>query len=69
MSSFMVLPMNAEAPILWPPDEKGWVIRKGRDAGKDWGQKEIGTTEDEMVGRQHWLKEYEFEQVSGDGEG
>ena len=38
----------AEAPILWPPDAKRWLIWKDSDAGKDWGQ-EKGTTEDEMV--------------------
>ena len=40
---------EAEAPILWPPDEKSWLIRKDPDAGKDWGQ-EKGMTEDQMVG-------------------
>ena len=39
---------NAEAPILWPPDGKNWLIGKDPDAGKDWGQEEKGTTEDEM---------------------
>ena len=41
---------EAETPILWPPDEKSWLIWKDPDAGKDWGQEEKGTTEDEMVG-------------------
>ena len=41
---------EAEAPILWPPDSKSQLIRKDPDAGKDWGQEEKGTTEDEMVG-------------------
>ena len=45
---------EAEAPILWPPDVKNWVLRKDSDAGKDWRQ-EKGTTEDEMVGWHHWL--------------
>ena len=40
---------DAEAPILWPPDAKNWLIGKDLDAGKDWGQKEKGVTEDEMV--------------------
>ena len=40
---------EAEAPILWPPDAKKWLIWKDPDAGKDWGQKEKWTTEDEMV--------------------
>ena len=53
---------EAEMPILWPPDMKSRLIRKDPDAGKDWGQEEKGTTEDEMVGGQHWLNGREFEQ-------
>ena len=41
---------EAEAPILWPPDVKNWLIGKDSDAGKDWRQEEKGMTEDEMVG-------------------
>ena len=41
---------EAETPILWPPDGKNWLIGKDPDAGKDWRQKEKGTTEDEMTG-------------------
>ena len=41
---------EAETPMLWPPDAKNWLIGKDPDAGKDWGQEEKGTTEDEMVG-------------------
>ena len=41
---------KAETPILWPPDAKNWLTRKDPDAGKDWGQEEKGTTEDEMAG-------------------
>ena len=41
--------IEAETPILWPPVVKGWLIWKDSDAGKDWGQEEKGTTEDEMV--------------------
>ena len=44
--------VEAEAPILWPPDAKNWLIGKDPDAGKDWRQEEKGTTEDETVG---WL--------------
>ena len=40
---------EAEAPILWPPDAKSWLIGKDSDAGKDWGQEEKGAAEDEMV--------------------
>ena len=48
--------VEAETLILWPPDVKCWLIWKDPDAGKDWGQEEKGTTEDEMVGWHHWLK-------------
>ena len=41
---------EAEAPILWPPDVKSWLMEKDPDAGKDWGQKEKGATEDKVVG-------------------
>ena len=41
--------VEAEPPILWPPDVKNWLIWKDPDAGKDWGQKEKGTTEDEWL--------------------
>ena len=41
---------EAEAPVLWPPDVKGQLIRKDPDAGKDLKQEEKGMTEDEMVG-------------------
>ena len=41
---------ETETPILWPPDKKSWLLWKDPDAGKDWGQEEKGTTEDEMVG-------------------
>ena len=40
---------EAEAPILWPSDEKSWLIGKDHDAGKDWRQKEIGAAEDELA--------------------
>ena len=52
---------EAEAPILWPPDAKNWLIGKDPDARKDWRWEEKGTTEDEMVGWHHWLNEPEFE--------
>ena len=53
---------KAEAPILWPPDVKSWLTGKELGAGKDWGQEEKEPTEDEMVGWQHQLNGYEFEQ-------
>ena len=60
---------DADAPILWPPDVKNWLTGKDPDAGKDWGQEEKGTTEDEMVGWHHQLDRHEPKQASGDGEG
>ena len=62
---------EAEAPILWPPDVKNWLLRKDPDAGKDWRQEEKGMTEDEMVGWHHWFDGHEFEQALsvGDGQG
>jgi len=41
---------EAEAPILWLPDVKSWLIRKDLDAEKDWGQEEKGVTEDKLDG-------------------
>ena len=52
--------VEAETPILWPPHVKSWLIGKDPDAGRDWGQEEKGTTEDEMAGRHHRLKGHEF---------
>ena len=60
---------EAEAPILWPPDAKNWLIWKYPDARKDWRQEEKGLTEDEMVGWHHWLNGHEFEQAPGVGDG
>ena len=60
---------EAETPILWPPDAKNWLIGKHPDAGKDWGRKEKGTTEDEMVGWHHQLDGHDFEQAPGVGDG
>ena len=60
---------DAEAPILWPTDAKNWLIGKDPDAGKDWGQEEKGTTEDEMVGWHHRLNGHEFDHTLGDGDG
>ena len=51
----------AETPILWPPHVKSWLIGKDADAGRDWGQEEKGTTEDEMAGWHHRLDGREFE--------
>ena len=60
---------EAEAPTLWPPDVKSWLIRKDPHAGKDWRQEEKGMTDDKMVGWHHWLNGHESEKAPGDGEG
>ena len=63
--------VEAETPILWPPDAKSWFIWKEPDAGNDWRQEENGTTEDEMVGCNHRLNGHEFGLTPdvGDGQG
>ena len=61
--------IEAETPILWPPDAKNWLIWKDPDDGKDWRQEEKGTTEDKMVGWCHWLYGHEFEWSPGVGDG
>ena len=61
--------VKAETPILWPPDAKSWLIWKDPDPGKDWGQEEKGTTEDEMVGWHHRLNGHEFGWTPGVGDG
>ena len=60
---------KAEAPVLWPPHAKSWLIGKDSDAGRDWGQEEKGMTEDEMAGWHHWLNGHEFEWTPGVGDG
>ena len=60
---------KAETPVLWLPHAKSWLIRKDSDAGRDWGQKEKGTTEDEMAGWHHWLDGHEFLWTPGVGDG
>ena len=52
---------KAETPVLWPPHAKSWLIRKDSDAGRNWGQEEKGTTEDEMAGWHYWLDGRESE--------
>ena len=52
---------EAEAPIVWPPDAKNWLIRKYLDAGQDWRQEEKEIRRDEMVGWHHGLNGHEFE--------
>ena len=60
---------EAETPVLWPLDVKSQLTGKDPDAGKEWGQEEKGTTEDEMVGWHHRLNGHEFKHALGDGEG
>ena len=52
---------EVETPILWSPGAKSWLIGKDPDAGKDWGQEEKRTTEDELIGWHHRLDGHEFE--------
>ena len=47
--------------LYTPPHAKSWLIGKDSDAGRDWGQEEKGTTEDEMAGWHHRLDGHEFE--------
>ena len=61
--------VEAETPVLWPPDAKSWLIWKDPDAGKDWRQEESGMTEDEMVGWHHRLNGHGFGWILGVGDG
>ena len=60
---------ETETPVLWPPHVKSWLIGKDSDAGRDWGQEEEGTTEDEMAGWHHWLDGRESGWTPGVGDG
>ena len=60
---------KAETPVFWPPHVKSWLIGKDSDAGRDWGQEEKGTTEDEMAGWHHPLDGHEFGWTPGVGDG
>ena len=60
---------DTNTPVLWPPYAKSWLIGKDTDAGRDWGQEEKGTTEDEMAGWHHWFDGHEFEWTPGVGDG
>ena len=61
--------VEAETPILWPPDVKSWLIWKDPDAGKDWRWEEKGMTEDEMTGWHHWFNGHGFGWTPGVGDG
>ena len=54
---------KAETPVLWPPHAKSWLIGKDSDAGRDWGQEEKGTTEDEMAGWHHRLMDVSLSEL------
>ena len=60
---------KAETPILWSPHVKSWLTGKDPDAGRDWGQEEKGSTEDEMARWHHWLDGHEFGWIPGVGDG
>ena len=60
---------KAETPVLCPLHAKSWLIGKDSDAGRDWGQEEKGTTEDEMAGWHHWLNGRVSEWTPGVGDG
>ena len=60
---------KAETPTLWPPHAKSWLIGKGSDTGRDWGQEDEGKTEDEMAGWHHRLDGHDFEWTLGVGDG
>ena len=60
---------EAETPILWPPHVKSWFIGKDSNAGRDWGQEEKGTTEDEVAGWHHRPDGHEFGWTPGVGDG
>ena len=61
--------LKVETPVLWLPHATSWLIGKDSDAGRDWGQEEKGTTEDEMAGWHHWLDGRESVWTPGDGDG
>ena len=64
--------LKCDPKALWAfrnLDAKSWLIGKESDAGRDWGQEEKGTTEDEMAWWHHWLDGYEFEWTLGIGDG
>ena len=67
--NILLMVVEAETPVLWPPDATSWLIWKGPDAGKDWGQEEEGITEDEMVGWHHRLNGHGFGWTPGVGDG
>ena len=61
--------LKLKLQYFWPPYAKSWLIGKDSDAGRDWGQEEKGTTEDEMAGCHHWRNGHEFGWTLGVGDG
>ena len=61
--------VEAETPMLWPPDVKNWLVGKDPNAGKHWRREDKGMTEDEMVGWHHWLNGHKFGWIPGVGDG
>ena len=61
--------LKLKLQYFWPPHAKSWLIGKDSDAGRDWGQEEKGTTEDEMAGWHHWLNGCESQWTPGVGDG
>ena len=53
--------VKVESPVLLPPRATSYLTGKDSDAGRDWGQEEKGTTEDEMAGWHHRLDGRESE--------
>ena len=69
IQTLLTLILHISSDLQSEPDAKSRPIRKGPDAGKDGGQEEKGTTEDEVVGWHHRLNGHELAQTLGDGEG
>ena len=69
MNWFLLNINGVSTPILWPPHAKSWLIGKDSDAGRDWGQEEKGTTENEMAVWHHWLEGRESKWTPGVGDG
>ena len=63
------LMMKLKLQYFGPPAVKNWLLGKDPGVGKDWGQEQKGTTEEEMVGRHHRFNGHEFEQTLGVGDG
>ena len=66
---FIRTDVEAETPILWPPDGESWLIWKDPGVEEDWGQEEKGTTENEKVGWHHWHNGHGFGWTPGVGDG